>query len=242
MTDADQTAPLSTAGAAANPAALPNAAAIPGALVRYRTLAWITGIWLLFLVGEMIAKYGFGNDGFVFKREVRGVTEVHHLDRKLLGSLDARRLHERLGHLQDVYGRAAKLRRKDKIDIIHGPRTLLDAVYDTGRKGLDLQRYRGADQLLAFEREFPAGVTTEIQRLPELDVTALGLGKQRAERTDRYRRQHVRTGMLAEHADALQKFTDCSVGQVLAFDQVIVELVRLANWSAFFLSSPVNLQ
>ena len=89
----------------------------------------------------------FGNDGFVFKREVRGVTEVHNLDRNLLGSLDARRLYERLGHLQDVYGRTAKLRRKDKIDIIHGPRTLLDAVYDTGRKGLDLQRYKGLGEM-----------------------------------------------------------------------------------------------
>ncbi|WP_161926801.1 DUF3817 domain-containing protein [Gordonia crocea] len=49
-----------------------NAAAIPGALVRYRTLAWITGIWLLFLVGEMIAKYGFGNDGFGWVGIVHG--------------------------------------------------------------------------------------------------------------------------------------------------------------------------
>ncbi|MEQ1672016.1 MAG: toprim domain-containing protein, partial [Hyphomicrobium sp.] len=89
----------------------------------------------------------FGNDGFVFKREVRGVLEVHNLDRNLLGSLDARRLHERLGHLQEVYGRTAKLRRKDKIDIIHGPRTLLEAVYDTGRKGLDLQRYKGLGEM-----------------------------------------------------------------------------------------------
>ncbi|WP_028478478.1 DUF3817 domain-containing protein [Nocardia sp. CNY236] len=33
---------------------------IAAALVRYRTLAWITGLWLLLLTGEMIAKYGFG--------------------------------------------------------------------------------------------------------------------------------------------------------------------------------------
>jgi DNA gyrase subunit B len=89
----------------------------------------------------------FGNDGFVFKRDVRGVTEVHFLDRNLLGSLDARRLNERQGHLQEVYGQTAKLRRKDKIDIIHGPRTLLDAVYETGRKGLDLQRYKGLGEM-----------------------------------------------------------------------------------------------
>ncbi|MGQ4596333.1 DUF3817 domain-containing protein [Nocardia sp. R6R-6] len=35
-------------------------AKIASALVRYRTLAWITGLWLLLLTGEMIAKYGFG--------------------------------------------------------------------------------------------------------------------------------------------------------------------------------------
>ncbi|CAM4480946.1 DUF3817 domain-containing protein [Nocardia ninae] len=35
------------------------AAKIKSALLRYRTLAWITGLWLLLLTGEMIAKYGF---------------------------------------------------------------------------------------------------------------------------------------------------------------------------------------
>ncbi|MCU1646531.1 DUF3817 domain-containing protein [Nocardia sp.] len=30
---------------------------IRGALLRYRTLAWITGIWLLVLTGEVIYKY-----------------------------------------------------------------------------------------------------------------------------------------------------------------------------------------
>ncbi|ONM47245.1 DUF3817 domain-containing protein [Nocardia donostiensis] len=35
---------------------------IAGALLRYRTLAWTTGLWLLLLTAEMIAKYGFGVD------------------------------------------------------------------------------------------------------------------------------------------------------------------------------------
>ncbi len=89
----------------------------------------------------------FGNDGFAFTREVRGVTEVHTLDRNLLGSLDARRLNERHGHLEEVYGRAAKLRRKDKLDVIYGPRGLLDAVYESGRKGVELQRYKGLGEM-----------------------------------------------------------------------------------------------
>jgi DNA gyrase subunit B len=89
----------------------------------------------------------YGNDGYVFKREVRGVTEVHVLDRALLGSLDARKLNERHGHLVEVYDTPAKLKRKDKTDVVTGPRSLLEAVYETGRKGLDLQRYKGLGEM-----------------------------------------------------------------------------------------------
>ena len=89
----------------------------------------------------------FGNDGFVFKREVRGVTEVHFLDRAMLGSLDARRLNERHAHLVEVYDKQAKLKRKDKVEVVSGPRSLLDAVYETGRKGIELQRYKGLGEM-----------------------------------------------------------------------------------------------
>ncbi len=89
----------------------------------------------------------FGSDGFLFKREVRGVTEAHTLDRALLASLDARRLNEKHGHLVDVYGAPAKLRRKDQTLPIYGPRGLLEAVYDAGRKGLSLQRYKGLGEM-----------------------------------------------------------------------------------------------
>lgn len=37
-------------------------AKIASALLRYRVLAWVTGLWLLLLTGEMIAKYGFDVD------------------------------------------------------------------------------------------------------------------------------------------------------------------------------------
>ncbi len=89
----------------------------------------------------------FGNDGFVFRREVRGVIEAHTLDRALLGSLEARRLNERGSHLQEVYGSPAKLKRKDAETPVFGPRTLLEAVYETGRKGITLQRYKGLGEM-----------------------------------------------------------------------------------------------
>jgi DNA gyrase subunit B len=89
----------------------------------------------------------FGNEGFLFTREVRGVTEAHALDRALLASLDGRRLNEKRTHLAEVYARPGKLRRKGEMVDIFGPRTLLDAVYDTGRKGLSLQRYKGLGEM-----------------------------------------------------------------------------------------------
>ncbi|MEE8578609.1 MAG: DNA topoisomerase (ATP-hydrolyzing) subunit B [Hyphomicrobium sp.] len=89
----------------------------------------------------------FGNEGFFFKREVRGVTEAHALDLALLGSLDALRLNERQKHLAEVYGSPAKLRRKTETINVHGPRGLLDAIYEAGRKGVSLQRYKGLGEM-----------------------------------------------------------------------------------------------
>ncbi len=89
----------------------------------------------------------FGNDGFFFKREVRGVTEAHALDLALLGSLDALRLNERHKHLAEVYGAPAKLRRKTETIAVHGPRDLLGAIYEAGRKGVSLQRYKGLGEM-----------------------------------------------------------------------------------------------
>ncbi len=89
----------------------------------------------------------YGNDGYHVKREVRGVTEVHTLDLALLGSLDARRLNERHAHLAEVYATPAKLRRKSETLDVFGPRSLLDAIYEAGRKGLSLQRYKGLGEM-----------------------------------------------------------------------------------------------
>ena len=89
----------------------------------------------------------YGNDGFRFKREVRGVTELHALDLAFLGSLDARRLNERHQHLAEVYGTPAKLRRKSETIPVYGPRTLLEAVYEAGRKGISMQRYKGLGEM-----------------------------------------------------------------------------------------------
>ncbi len=85
--------------------------------------------------------------GLSFTREVRGVKEAWTLDGKLIGSADALRLDRKSGHLQEIYEKPAKLRRKDGETVIHGPTSLLDAVFAFGRKGITMQRYKGLGEM-----------------------------------------------------------------------------------------------
>ncbi|WP_119388823.1 DNA topoisomerase (ATP-hydrolyzing) subunit B [Taklimakanibacter lacteus] len=85
--------------------------------------------------------------GLVFAREVRGVKESWSVDAKLIGSADAIRLDKKAAHLQDIYARPAKLRRKDGEKTIHGPIDLLEAVFAAGRKGISMQRYKGLGEM-----------------------------------------------------------------------------------------------
>jgi DNA gyrase subunit B len=114
-----------------------------------------------------------GNEGFVFRREVRGVTEVHTLDRPLLGSLEARRLRERHAHLQEVYGLPAKLKRKDAETPVFGPRTLLDAIYETGRKGITMQRYKGLGEMNP-EQLWETTLNRDVRTLLQVKIGDLG--------------------------------------------------------------------
>ncbi|MFZ5677898.1 MAG: DNA topoisomerase (ATP-hydrolyzing) subunit B [Pseudomonadota bacterium] len=83
----------------------------------------------------------------VFAREVRGVKESWTIDARLIGSADAIRLDKKAAHLQEVYAKPAKLRRKDSEMVIHGPIDLLEAVFAAGRKGITMQRYKGLGEM-----------------------------------------------------------------------------------------------
>jgi len=88
------------------------------------------------------------DDGsLIFRRTVRGVEEVAIIDAALLGSADARRLDAQASHLQEVYGKAALLKRKDNTTEIRGPRALLATIFTMGRRGISLQRYKGLGEM-----------------------------------------------------------------------------------------------
>ena len=78
---------------------------------------------------------------------MRGVKDAAIIDDALLGSADARKLDDYAGALQQAYARPGLLRRKDSETPIYGPVDLFEAVTDSGRKGVALQRYKGLGEM-----------------------------------------------------------------------------------------------
>ena len=87
--------------------------------------------------------------GYAFSRTMRGVTQTAVLDQALIASQEAKKLDERAASLQDVYAKPAKLVRKSDEMQIDGPLSLFNAVLAAGRKGLQLQRYKGLGEMTA---------------------------------------------------------------------------------------------
>ena len=85
--------------------------------------------------------------GIRLARILRGVEEVRTLDGKMLRSGEAGRTGTFTQSLQEVYNQPATLVRRDRMQIIHGPLTLLSAILDEGEKGLALQRYKGLGEM-----------------------------------------------------------------------------------------------
>ena len=85
--------------------------------------------------------------GLRFARVLRGVEEVRTLDGPVLRSGEARRLAAQTQTLAEVYGAPARLLRKDRELLVHGPLELLNAILAEGEKGLNLQRYKGLGEM-----------------------------------------------------------------------------------------------
>jgi DNA gyrase subunit B len=87
--------------------------------------------------------------GLKFWRDVRGVREAVAIDGALISSSDARKLDKMAVDLQTTYLKPGMLKRKDDTHEVRSPTQLLDAVFDWGRKGLTMQRYKGLGEMNA---------------------------------------------------------------------------------------------
>jgi DNA gyrase subunit B len=85
--------------------------------------------------------------GYAFSRIRRGVSERIVLDDLLLQAADARRLSERAMTMAETFEGVAAFTRKDKTTTVRGPLDLFNAVMDSGRRGLSIQRYKGLGEM-----------------------------------------------------------------------------------------------
>jgi len=85
--------------------------------------------------------------GIRLSRILRGVEELRTLDGAVLRSGEARRLSAISQDSRDVYRDPARLVRKDREQLVHGPIDLLKSILAEGEKGLTLQRYKGLGEM-----------------------------------------------------------------------------------------------
>ncbi len=92
--------------------------------------------------GEVIA-----GEGLVLHRSQRGVGERRLIDAALLRSSEARRLDGDGASLREIYERPGKLVARDKEYRIAGPSGLVEAVMEIGRRGIEVNRYKGLGEM-----------------------------------------------------------------------------------------------
>ncbi|WP_425040899.1 DNA topoisomerase (ATP-hydrolyzing) subunit B [Primorskyibacter sp. S187A] len=85
--------------------------------------------------------------GIRLARILRGIEEVRTLDGPMLRSGEARRTGSFSDALHEIYALPSTLVRKDRMQTILGPLTLLSSILEEGEKGLSLQRYKGLGEM-----------------------------------------------------------------------------------------------
>ena len=83
----------------------------------------------------------------VVQRHLRGITERHVIDQRIINLFEAQQLDQMAGHLQSYYSRAAHLNFGAQTIVINGPTELAQIVFQTGRKGAQISRYKGLGEM-----------------------------------------------------------------------------------------------
>ncbi len=83
----------------------------------------------------------------VVRRRLRGITERYAIDRSTVSIAEARSLDAAAGQLQLIYGNVAELRTGSQQVTINGPTELSQFIFQTGRKGAQISRYKGLGEM-----------------------------------------------------------------------------------------------
>ena len=81
------------------------------------------------------------------QRRLRGITERHVIDQRIVSLAEAQHLDTMAAHLQLHYGKPAQFRFGTQSIEINGPTALAQTVFQTGRKGAQISRYKGLGEM-----------------------------------------------------------------------------------------------
>jgi DNA gyrase subunit B len=115
--------------------------------------------------GEVIA-----GEGMVLGRTRQGVGERRLIDAALLRSAEARRLDADGNGLRQTYDRPGTLAARDKTWPIAGPTSLVEAVMELGRRGIEVTRYKGLGEMNP-EQLWETTLDPEVRALLQVKVS-----------------------------------------------------------------------
>jgi DNA gyrase subunit B len=122
--------------------------------------------------GEVIA-----GEGLVFSRTRQGVGERRLIDAALLRSSEARRLDADAASLHEVYEAPGKLVARDREHRITGPVSLAEAIMEIGRRGIEVNRYKGLGEMNP-EQLWETTLDPEIRSLLQVRVSHADLAEE----------------------------------------------------------------
>ena len=83
----------------------------------------------------------------VATRQLRGITERYVIDRKTVAMPEAVELDSMAAHLQEIYVRSSQIRLGSSVSDVRGPTGLSQVIFQTGRKGAQISRYKGLGEM-----------------------------------------------------------------------------------------------
>ena len=83
----------------------------------------------------------------IVERRLRGITERHVIDQRIINLVEAQHLDQMAAHLQSHYSKAAQFRFGAQTLDINGPTELAQTVFQIGRKGAQISRYKGLGEM-----------------------------------------------------------------------------------------------
>lgn len=119
------------------------------------------------------------NHSIKFSRTLRGVTEEHIMELKVLESQEAQMINEMYPFLKESFEQASTLVSKQGLEKkIHGPVSLVEAIIAAGKKGITINRYKGLGEMnpeqlweTTLDPEARSLLQVKINQMEEADET-----------------------------------------------------------------------